>query len=301
MAVITIAGGSGLIGLTLSELLTKNGHSVNILSRKSKKSGNPQIKYSEWHPKDKVIDENIIQTSDVIINLAGANLAEGRWTDERKRIIIDSRVKTNEFLSHCVNTIPNKISKYISSSAIGYYGDRPGEIVDEKSSAGEGFLSEVCVKWEASVKVEKKDLQVYFMRTGVVLSREGGAFPKLKMGLPFAVPYFGTGEQMMSWIHIDDICEMYKYLIENNLKAGAYNGNAPEPVSSKRMAKSISKVGSGLGITVPVPEFALKVAMGEMSQTVLESVDASVEKIQEAGFQFKFPSLESALKELFNK
>ena len=301
MAVITIAGGSGLIGMALSKLLTQNGHTVNILSRKSRNPENAGIKYSIWNPKEKQVDENVIKETDVLINLAGANLADGKWTEERKKVIIESRVKTNEFLSFCVDVLPNNISKFISSSAIGYYGHRPGEILHETSAPGEGFLAEVCTKWEASVDIKKPEAEVYYVRTGVVLSNEDGAFPKLKMGLPFAVPYFGNGEQMVSWIHIEDICEIYKYLIENNCESGAYNGSAPEPVSSKVMAKSISKIGPGLGISMPVPEFALKTAMGEMSQTVLESTNASADKIQAAGFNFKFLILEDALKELFRK
>lgn len=301
MAVVTIAGGSGLIGMALSELLVKDGHTVNILTRKERKSENSNIKYSVWDLESKKIDENVIRETDILINLAGANLAKGKWTDERKKIIIESRVKSNEFLSYCVNELPNNVKKYISSSAVGYYGHRPGEILHETSGPGEGFLSEVCIKWESSVEIKKSETTVYFVRTGVVLSNNDGAFPKLKMGLPFGVPYFGSGEQMMSWIHIDDICEIYKYLIENNCEKGAYNAASPAPVSSKEMAKSISKIGPGLGISLPVPELALRVAMGEMAQTVLESTEVSADKIQATSFKFIYPKLEEALKELFKK
>lgn len=301
MATVTIAGGTGMIGTQLSKLLAESGHTVYILSRSPGESEHSNIHFSIWDIEKNHIDEKVIENTDVLINLAGANIGEGRWTDKRKKIIVESRVRSNEFLSTCVNILPHRISKFISASANGYYGHRPGVKVDERSGPGNGFLSEVCMKWENAVKIVKPDIGVYFMRMGVILANSGGAFPKMKAGLPFVVPYFGNGKQVMSWIHITDICGVYKFFIENTVDPGIYNINSPNTVSSKKMAKTISSSGPGIGLVLPVPLALLQLALGEMATTVSDSIDVSSDKLIRSGYSFQYPEIESAIQQLFGQ
>lgn len=301
MATITIAGGTGMIGTALSNILAEAGHIIYILSRSSKKSNHSNISFSAWDIDKKQIDETVIRHTDILINLSGENIAESKWTDKRKKAIIDSRIKSNQFLSSCINILPNTIRKFISASANGFYGNRPGIKLDENSEPGNGFLSEVCVNWENSVQVIKPDVEVYFMRMGVVLANEGGAFPKITASLPFLVPYFSKGQQIISWIHIEDACKIYKFFAENPTAPGVYNINTPYPVSSKNLAKTIGKVFSGPGIIMSVPKFALKFMLGEMSTTVLNSIDTSADKLTNSGYNFIYPQIENAIMHLSGK
>jgi uncharacterized protein len=301
MSTIAIAGGTGMIGKALSLRLAERGHNVYVFSRSFQPFMHKNINISRWDVKEDLIDLSVINNSHVIVNLVGANIAEGRWTRSRKRKIINSRVQSTELLVNQINRHAKNLQKYIGGSAIGYYGHRPNTKLKEDSNPGTGFLSETCQRWEQAIKIEDPNTKIYKLRTGVVMSKNGGAFPKMKKGLPFASPYFGNGQQMISWIHMEDMVNLIVHMIEEDLTQGPYNAVAPNPCSSKILAKTIAKSSHGFPLVFPIPSILLQLALGEMSSTVLDSVEASSEKIQQSGFKFQYPNIEACVGNLLQK
>jgi len=302
MATILIAGGTGLIGTRLSELLSIEGHQVILLSRTQ--DLNASYPAYEWNLHDQVISKKAVLQSDYIINLAGAGIADKPWTDGRKKIIIESRTKSNELLLKALQSTGHRPKAYIASTAIGIYGDRGETLVNEDSGPGsKGFLVESCQAWEKSVlPFESLEIRTVAIRVGLVLSGKGGALSKMTMSVPMGLaPYFGSGKQWYSWIHIDDICRMFIHAIEDEEMRGFYNGVAPSPVRNKTMMKSIAKVMNKKAMVIPTPSFALRIAMGELADVVLTGAKVSAEKIEQKGFQFLYPQLEDALKHLLKK
>jgi len=298
MSTILIAGGTGLIGKRLSAMLAQQGHTVYHLSR----SASPDATYKtyQWNPTKKEIDKAALSSADYVINLAGAGIADKRWTDKRKKIIINSRVNGNELLAETLPQFPN-IKAYVSASAIGYYGDRGTTVLSEKDTPGkEGFLSESVVAWEKSIGlVAATGIRTVVVRIGIVLSTEGGALEKLL--LPFKAwlgVYFGDGQQVYSWIHQDDLVRIFIQAIKEEKMSGVYNGVAPNPVSNKVFTKITADVLGKSALIVPSPAFAMRLAMGEMADVVLTGSNVSSKKIEATGFEFKFPTLDVALKEL---
>ena len=298
MATILIAGGTGLIGKRLSELLSIEGHQVIHLSRTEDLEATfPAYK---WDLQEQTIDHRAIEQADYIINFAGAGIADKPWTENRKTVIIESRTKSNALLLKAVQAAEKPPKAYIASAAIGIYGDRGDDLLTEESHPGStGFLAESCIQWEAAINAwQSTNIRTVGIRIGVVLANDGGAFPKMKMSLPVGVvPYFGDGQQWYSWIHIDDICRIFIHAIENESMSGYYNGVAPHPLRNKALMEALVKA-KGKGLTVPAPAFALKLAMGEMAEVVLSSAKISAEKILETGFTFNYPTAESAFKAL---
>lgn len=292
MANIIITGGTGLVGTKLTELLLQNKHEVVILSR------NPQNEYEfKWDISKGFIDKNALKNIDYIIHLAGAGIADKRWTDERKKIIIDSRVKTVNLLYEKVKEQNIQLKGFISASGIGYYGAVTSDhIFTETDLVGNDFLGEVCQKWEdAAHQFETLNVPVTILRTGVVLSKNGGALEKMKT--PIVTP-LGSGKQYMPWIHIDDLCRMYVYAIETNT-SGIFNAVAPNHQTSasfsKALAKNIKRPYIGLG----VPEFILKMLFGNMANILLKGSRVSAKKIEKNGYSFRFKTLQEALHNLF--
>lgn len=302
MQTILIAGGTGLVGSRLSDLLTEKGYKVTHLSRRA----NPSAKYKtyQWDLNKNHIEEAALQKANVVINLAGAGIADKRWTAARKQLIIDSRVKSNELLANLLPNYPN-IKTYISASAIGYYGDRPAdEVLKENASPGQtGFLAESVKAWEASIqKVAATDIRTVILRIGIVLSTKGGALEKLLIPFNFWMgTYFGDGKQVYSWIHIDDMCRQFIKAIENNEMNGTYNGVAPKPVSNKVFTELAAKAIDKSAAILPAPTFAMRLAMGEMADVVLTGSNVSSEKIEKVGFVFEFPELEGAIRDLVKR
>lgn len=298
MSKILIAGGSGLIGQRLSQLLLTQGHIPLHLSR-SKKPGAPFTTYV-WNPKQGQIDKKAIEEADYVINLAGAGIADSRWTEDRKRIIIDSRVDSNRLLLNSFQKWDKWPKAYLSSAAIGIYGDRGSEWLSEKSSLGQGFLAESCKAWEEAIaQIAATEVRTVIFRLGIVLSTNGGALAKMLLPLKFGLStYFGDGQQWYSWIHIDDVCRMFIEAIENEELNGTYNAVAPNPVTNKVLAKELTKTVSHFAVALPAPEPALRLAMGEMADVVLSSNRVNAEKIQQAGFEFEYPELNGALGQL---
>lgn len=301
MSTILIAGGTGLIGKRLSDMLSRQGHTVHHLSR----SARPDATYKtfQWKPSKNEIDKAALSSADYVINLAGAGIADKRWTDKRKKLIIDSRVSGNELFAEMLPQFPN-VKAYISASAIGYYGDRGTTVLTEEDGPGnEGFLPESVIAWEKSIGlVAATGIRTVIVRIGIVLSAKGGALEKLL--LPFKAwlgVYFGDGKQVYSWIHRDDLSRIFVQAVKNDDMQGVYNGVAPNPVTNKDFTKITAKALDKSALIVPSPEFAMRLAMGEMADVVLTGSNVSSKKIEATGFDFKFPLLDTALEDLLKE
>lgn len=283
---ILLAGGTGLIGQSFVKLLRAEGHEVNILTRSDYKKYN----HFYWSPKTKEIDEDSLKNVDIIINLAGAGIADKRWTKKRKEVLINSRVDTTNFLHQISNKLPN-LKQYISASGINCYGyDNYNKKYKESDPFGDDFLSEVVEKWENAADQFKNRCKVAKVRTSVVLTKEGGALPKIAktvnnyIGAPM-----GSGKQWMPWISIDDINRIYAHIVTHELD-GSFNALTGS-VTNKEFTKELAKVLKKPLWLPNVPSFVLKLALGEMSSVVLEGLQADNSKIIETGFQFKDTSL----------
>ncbi|MBC6994859.1 TIGR01777 family oxidoreductase [Neolewinella lacunae] len=297
MATILIGGGTGFIGMHLSRRLRSLGHQVRHLSRTADRSAD--FPAYHWDVAAGKIDDAAFDGVEYVINLAGAGIADAHWTARRKQLIIDSRTQSTALLASTLGRLQLRPRLYLSASAIGFYGDRGNDLMRESDSPGTGFLSKSCVLWEESTEaIRGLGIPLFINRTGIVLHPEGGALQKMLLPLHARVStYFGDGAQYYSWIHLDDIVNIYAYAIEHGL-TGVYNGTAPEPVTNKVLAAALGPAAGKSALLLPAPSFALKLAMGEMSHTVLDSCRCSAAKVQAAGFEFAHPELEGALRDL---
>ena len=293
MAKILISGGTGLVGQRLSHLLLSKKHEVAILSRNPKKNNEFKCDISKDY-----IDDDAFENIDYIVHLAGAGIADKRWTAKRKEVIIDSRVETANLLFKKVKDLNINLKGFISASGSNYYGAKTTEhIYVEEDSAGKDFLGEVCVKWEeAALQFKTINVPVTILRTGVVLSAKGGALSK--MITPVISP-LGSGKQYMTWIHIDDLCEMYVHSIENNIN-GIFNAISPKVYTNKEFSKILAKAVKRPFLPINVPGFLLKLVFGKLAVILLEGSRLSAKKIEKnGGYSFRFSSLEKALSNLF--
>jgi uncharacterized protein len=297
MKSILIAGGSGLIGRRLAEQLSDK-YEVIILSRKKQKNEGT-IKYLYWNPEVNEIDPEALK-SNIIINLAGAGIADQRWTNSRKKELIKSRVVPATFIANQLKKNGLRPMLYIGASAIGFYGDRDDEVLTETSSMGQGFMAECCKQWEdASRKIEDYVERFIILRIGVVLSKKGGALPKLLMTSPFGIlNYFGDGKMYYSWIHIDDICGIVKSALEDSRYCGIINAVAPEPLQNKEFVNEINNGLISSKIILPAPTFAIKIALGEMSAVVLSSSRVIPNQLQKWNHHFSYIAVTEAVKDL---
>jgi len=297
---ILITGGNGLIGRELSRELFKRGHTISLLSR----TPNPDLPLKTWlwDVENDEIDPESIDAIDVIIHLAGAGVAEKRWTDSRKQEIIDSRVKSIQLIYKLLADRPNKVSTIISASATGFYADRGDELLTENSLPGNDFLANCCVEWEAAVDdAAMMGLRVVKFRTGVVLTKYGGALPQLVHPIELYVgSALGSGKQWVPWIHWRDVVDMYVFAVENDTLAGVYNMVSPAPVTNQQLIKAIAHRLHKPLWAPRVPAFVLKAIMGEMSTVVLASTRVAAEKIESEGFVFKYPGINDALAEIYH-
>ncbi len=301
MATICITGGTGLIGNALAQYLSAKGHAIIILTRNKDAVQSGNVSYAFWDVKKKSIDANAIAAADYVIHLAGANVAEKRWSNNRKAEILNSRVDSAQLLVKALQETPNKVKAVISASAIGWYGPDHGTPFTETDPCYDDYLGTTCKQWEDAIDpVTNLGIRLVKLRTGIVLSNNAGAFAEFKKPLRFGLAtILGSGEQMISWIHIDDICRMYEYAIEHEQVNGTYNAVGPNPSSNKDLNIALAKKLKGKAyITIPVPAFVLKLVLGEMSIEVLKSATVSSAKIQKAGFQFLYPTIDAALNEL---
>ena len=303
METVLISGGTGMIGTALSKELQRKGYGVIILTREKKNAKRTGPRYAQWDPEGGTIDKAALHEADHIVHLAGANVAEGRWTEKRKKEIVDSRVKSGALLVHALQTVPNKVRTVVSASAIGWYG--PDKQVPnpqpfrESDPAHTDFLGRTCLQWESAITpAAAGGRRLVILRTGIVLSKEGGAYEAFAKPIRFGMAtVMGNGQQVVSWIHIDDLVRMYIEAIENRQWNGVYNAVAPHPVSNRMLIEAIAQ-HARFHVTMPVPSFALKLALGEMSIEVLKSATVSAAKAEAAGFYFLFPHIEKATRKL---
>jgi uncharacterized protein len=310
MAVVLISGGTGLIGKKLTSHLIERDFEVIILSRNKRDfSSNPKISYSFWNIKKQVIDAAVIRKTDYIVHLAGAGVMDKKWTEDYKNEIIDSRTKSSALLIKALKENPHNVKSFVSASAIGWYGadTYPGLHKDgfiENDPPDKSFLGETCILWESSVDaVIEMGIRLVKLRTGIVLSNAGGAFKEFKMPLTcgFAA-ILGDGKQIISWIHIDDICRMYIEAIENIDMNGVYNAVAPLPVSNKKLILvTAEKFRNKFFIPIHIPIFFLKLLKGKRSVEILKSATVCDKKIKSTGFTFLFPTIEAAIEDLAKK
>lgn len=306
MATITITGGTGLVGSALTKMLAEKGHTIIVLTRKAKPSTG-RIVYKEWDVDKGLIDQSAISEADYLVHLAGANVADGRWTEKRKKEIIESRVKSGELLVKTLHTVPNKVRAVIAASAQGWYGADPRipnpKPFVETDGADDQFLGKTSKLWEGAITpVAAMGKRLVIFRIGIVLSNNGGAYPEFKKPLRFgAATILGSGKQVISWIHIDDLVRLFTTAIENEQWQGIYNAVAPNPVSNRELILQIARQRGGFYFPFHVPAFALKAALGEMSTEVLKSTTVSSQKAEAAGFQFKYPTIGKAVAALLQK
>lgn len=302
MANILIAGGSGLVGTHLSQMLQAAGHTVLHLSRK--RNLKARFPAYAWDLEKKTIEQEAVDQADFIVNLAGAGIADERWTDERKRLIISSRVDSTLLLKAAIERRPTPLKAFISASAVGFYGSRGDNLMAEEDAAGkDSFLAESVSAWEQAVeKIAATGMRTVIVRIGVVLSSQGGALEKMLIPFKFFnATYFGDGQQWMSWIHLDDICRIFIEAIDNEQFSGVYNGVAPHPFRNKDLIAELKIAVGKPAIMLPAPEFVLRAAMGEMADVVFDSTRVSSKKIAATGFKFLFPDLQPALRDLLRR
>ncbi len=304
MQTVVITGGTGLIGKTLTRQLADKGYHVIILTRSVRdKKGSGQIRYAAWDIEKQTIDEKVLQDADFIIHLAGAGVVEKKWTPEYKKEIVDSRTLSSKLITDTLKKHPHKVKAIISASATGWYGAdvQAHQYFTETDKHATDFLGETCFLWEQSVNTaEAMNIRVCKIRTGIVLSNEGGALTEFKKPIQMGVAaILSSGKQMISWIHIDDLCRLYIYAMENTSLSGSYNAVAPTPVTNKTLMLTLAKALRGkFFIPLHVPAFVLKIMLGARSTEVLKSVTVSCDKIKKAGFTFLYPSIESAINAL---
>ncbi len=287
-----------MIGRHLVSMLRQEGFVPLVLTRGKTEPPN----YFHWNVKEKVMSREACEGVSHIIHLAGAGIADERWSRHRKKEIIESRVESARLLFEYCQDSNNRPVSFISASAIGIYGDTGDEWVREDHPVGEGFLSEVCRQWEeAADAFEPLGMRVAKLRTGLVLSRAGGILPKMLLPLKLGMaPYFGDGKQYYSWVHIEDVCRGYLHLLKNNSLSGAYNMTAPHPVRNKEFVETLKQISGKRAISFGIPKAGLRVMFGEMSKALTMSNRICSEKIQNSGFEFKYKSLESALENLLH-
>lgn len=302
---ILITGGTGMVGTALTKALVATGHSVIILTR-NPASGKPMpgVIYKAWNPANQTIDAAAIREADAIVHLAGANVADGRWTEARKKEILDSRVQSGQLLVKALSDTPNAIRTVVSASAIGWYGADP-QVPNpvpfvETEPADVSFLGVTCQQWEAAIApVVELGKRLVTYRIGIVLSKEGGAYAEFRKPLRLGVAsVLGSGNQVISWIHIDDLVSLFMEALADESFRGIYNAVADVPVSNKVLIKAMAQAKGGFHVTAPVPAFVLKAMLGEMSIEILKSATVSNSKVREAGFAFAFPTIEKAVREL---
>src|SRR5690349_4852879 len=295
---ILITGGSGLIGQRLTTLLTKRGHEVSHLGRSKKHSA---VRTFLWNPEKKAMDDSALDDIDVIVHLAGAGVADKRWNEQRKREILTSRTESTRLLNEALRRRNNRVRTFVSSSGINYYGleDLAGHAFVESDPPATDFMAHVSAEWEKEVMRLDASIRKVMIRTGVVLSRTGGALEKLAKPIKYFVGApLGSGEQYVNWIHIDDLCAIYIKAIDDAKMSGAFNGVAPNPVTNRELTREIARVLRRPLWLPPVPGFVVKAIAGGVAEVVLKGGKTSSQKIEDSGFRFRFPNVREALVDL---
>jgi uncharacterized protein (TIGR01777 family) len=291
---ILITGGSGLVGKQITALLESKGYVVAWLSRSAQART-----HFLWDVTAQTIDPQAMKWADAVIHLAGEGVAEKRWTAARKKNILDSRTQSTQLLYSAIEQAEQKPLAFISASAIGYYGFQTGAtLVEESSPAGTDFLADVVIAWEQEVKkIEALAVRCVLLRIGIVLDAKGGALGEM-LKPPVAAP-LGSGDQWMSWIHVADLAKLFVFALEKNTLQGIYNAVGPQPATNQQLTKEAAAAKGKLYLGIGVPGFVLQLVLGEMAAMVLGGNRVSSQKIQKAGFEFEFPELKGALRNIF--
>ncbi|HZS44854.1 MAG TPA: TIGR01777 family oxidoreductase [Blastocatellia bacterium] len=297
---LLISGSTGLVGSTLVQAVAANKDDVYRLVRKKNDSSEKTVL---WNPSDGQLNPADIEGFDAVIHLAGESIAAGRWTDQQKAKIRDSRVNGTTLLSKTLASLKQPPKVLVSASAIGIYGDRGDELLNENSKPGTGFLVDVCREWEAAAEpAEQRGIRTVKLRFGMILSPTGGALGKMltpfRMGVGGII---GSGNQYISWITIDDVVGIIQESLKNDSLKGPVNTVTPNPVTNREFTKTLGKVLGRLTI-FPVPSFGARLAFGQMAdELLLASQRVEPARLKSAGYQFRFPNLEGALRHVLNK
>jgi uncharacterized protein len=302
---VIITGGSGLIGRALSIDLLKDGYEVIVLSREPKRytdivpSG---VRLEGWDGQSARGWGGLVDQSTAIVNLAGENIGDGRWTAQRKQALLESRLKAGMAVSQAVTQARKKPELLLQASGVGFYGSHADEIITEKSPASDDFLSRTSQKWEASTEtVEQAGVRRVIARNGVVLSCQGGAFPRMLLPFRFFLGGpLGSGQQWISWIHLQDEVAALRFLIDNPKAVGVYNLTSPNPLRNVDFERTIGQV-MGRPVILTTPAVAIRLFFGEMAVTVLEGQRVVPERLKKDGFVFNYPHLEGAVRDLLTK
>ncbi len=304
MQTVLITGGTGMIGKSLTTLFLEKGYKVIVLTRKDKKSRRLNVSFAKWDVEKGTIDASAIQAANIIVHLAGEGVADKRWSVKRKQAIVDSRVQSGNLLVKALSENQHQVKTFIAASAIGWYGpDTETSLVNgfvETDSSDNSYLGNTCQVWEQSTSdIATMGIRLVTLRIGIVFNKKGGALAEFIKPAKFGLAtILGTGKQIVSWIHQQDLCRVIQYAIETPSLVGIYNAVAPEPISNKKLVLAIAKKTYPIYLPVYVPSFALKIILGEMSIEVLKSAKVSAQKIQAAGFVFDYPTVEEALTDL---
>lgn len=291
-----------MVGEHLTEALIKKGYTVNALVRKLRPD-TEQVKYFAWDVEKGTIDKTCIEEVDAIVHLAGENIGKKPWSKHIRTKILKSRTDSIALIYKLLQAADHQITQVVSASGTGYYGNKRDEVLNEDRVPADDFLGQTCFAWEMAVaKGRSLGLRTISLRCGVIFAKEGGALPKLaapiKLGLGATL---GNGKQYIPWIHLEDAVNMYVYALEHPGLQGVYNMVAPEPVTNKQLNRQLAKtLGKPLWLP-PVPAFVLRSIMGKMSELLLDSTKVSPDKIINAGFHFAYPTVETALANIFEK
>lgn len=301
---ILLAGGTGFIGTALRESLAEKGHELIVLTRQSGRENRPGVRtrYVYWNLSEQGTWEKELEGVDAVLNLAGEPIVNKRWSQDQKRKIRESRTESTKALVEGIRKAQRKPLLFLNASAVGYYGPHGDEEITEDSPAGHDFLAETCKAWEAeALRVESLGIRLIRLRIGIVLEIGGGALAKMltpfKLGLGGPL---GTGAQWMSWVHRKDLIGLIHFLLETKDACGVYNATAPHPVTMRKFAQTLAHVLHRPAF-FPVPGFALKILLGEMADMLLTGQRVIPKRTIAAGYSFKYPSLELALKEILNR
>lgn len=294
---VLLTGGSGFIGKHLTDVLIEAGFSVSVLSRSDKKD-TPRITYYKWDLNKNYIDENAVLNADYVIHLAGEGIVDKRWTEKRKKAILESRTKPIDLIFSVLEKNNKKLEAFVSASAVGIYGAVTShKIYKEETPPSNDFLGITCQKWESAVdKIGALNIRTVKIRTGIVLGKEEGFIKKMTPSFKSGFgAILGSGRQYLPWIYIEDLCHIYLKSIEDPQLEGPYNACITDNTTNSRLSKLIAKI-YGYSIWLPkVPAFVLKVLLGEMSIVILTGQRVSSEKIQKTGFEFHYSDLEKTL------
>jgi len=302
---VVVTGATGFVGKYVVQNLLKEGMTPVVLSRnpsQAQKVFGSSIQAHAWNPEKEMAPITVLETADAVVHLAGEGIANKRWSEKQKKKILDSRVLGTQNLVKALNSLKGKKPKVlVSASAIGFYGNRGSDVLNETSLLGNGFLADVCEAWEAEARKVDPSIRLVTPRIGIVLGREGGALQKLlplfKLGGGGPV---GSGNQYMSWVHVKDVAGMIVFAIKNDSIRGVMNTVAPNPVTNSEFTKALGKAVRRPAF-MPAPAFALKLAMGELSVLVLHSQRVLPEVAQKAGYVFQFSQIQEALNDLAKK